>query len=75
MAKARKAASVANAMLNHGVAEGEAIATANARAEGKPRRRSKTVAPALYSEPVKPSGPPKFPPYRRGFTSRSVTGA
>lgn len=35
---ARKASRIANAMLKRGVPEGEAIATANARAEGKPRR-------------------------------------
>lgn len=35
--KAKKAASIANAMLKAGVPEGESIATANARAEGKPR--------------------------------------
>jgi len=37
--QAKKAAAVANAMLKRGVPEGEAIATANARAEGKPKRR------------------------------------
>jgi uncharacterized protein YdaT len=36
--QASKASSIANAMLKRGVAEGEAIATANARAEGKPRK-------------------------------------
>lgn len=35
---ASKAARMANAMLDAGVPEGEAIATANARAEGKPRK-------------------------------------
>jgi len=34
-ASAGKAASIANAMVRRGVPEGEAIATANARAKGK----------------------------------------
>lgn len=37
-AQAKKAASIANAMLKRGVPEGEVIATANARAEGKPKK-------------------------------------
>lgn len=41
-AKAKKAASIANAMLRRGASEGVAIATANARAKGqKPRMRRK----------------------------------
>jgi len=37
-AAAKKAAKIATGMVKAGVPEGEAIATANARAEGKPRR-------------------------------------
>lgn len=36
-AAANKAAHIATAMVNRGVPEGEAIATANARAERKPK--------------------------------------
>jgi uncharacterized protein YdaT len=36
-ASLKKAASIATAMVKRGVDEGTAIATANARAEGKPR--------------------------------------
>ncbi len=36
-AKANKAAKIATAMVNRGVPEGEAIATANKRAEAKPK--------------------------------------
>ena len=38
-AAATKAAKIATAMVNRGVPEGEAIATANARAERKPSLR------------------------------------
>lgn len=37
-AQARKGGRVATAMIDAGVPEGEAIATGNARAEGKPMR-------------------------------------
>lgn len=37
--QASKASSIANAMLKRGVPEGEAIATANARAEGKSKAK------------------------------------
>ena len=41
-AAAAKAASIANAMLRSGVPEGEAIATANARAAGqKPKKHDR----------------------------------
>lgn len=44
---ATKAAKIATAMVERGVPEGEAIATANARAEGKgPSKRQK----ALYGD-------------------------
>jgi uncharacterized protein YdaT len=36
---AKKGASIATAMVKRGVPEGEAIATANARAEGKKAKR------------------------------------
>jgi uncharacterized protein YdaT len=36
---AAKAARIATAMVERGAPEGEAIATANARAEGKPRKK------------------------------------
>lgn len=36
--QAKKAARIATGMVKAGVAEGLAIATANARAEGKPRK-------------------------------------
>lgn len=39
---AAKAARIANGMLRSGVPEGEAIATANARAEGKPKRNARS---------------------------------
>ncbi len=39
-AEADEAASIANAMLKRGVSESEAIATANARAEKKRRKRA-----------------------------------
>jgi uncharacterized protein YdaT len=49
-AQAKEAAAVADAMLKRGVSESEAIATANARAEGKKpgrgRYRAKRVAKA-----------------------------
>lgn len=38
-AQATKAAKIATAMVGRGVNEGEAIATANARAEGKKRKK------------------------------------
>lgn len=38
-AKATKAAKIATAMVKRGVSEGESIATANARAEGKARKK------------------------------------
>lgn len=40
-AAAAKAARVATAMVNAGVPEGEAIATGNARGEGRPSMRGK----------------------------------
>lgn len=40
-ATATEAAKIATAMVNRGVPEGEAIATANARAEGKPRKKKR----------------------------------
>lgn len=40
-APAAKAARIATGMVNAGVPEGEAIATANARAEGRPSMRGK----------------------------------
>ena len=46
--QAKKAASIANAMLKRGVPEGEAIATANARAKGLRRKPKKTAAETLY---------------------------
>lgn len=36
--RANKAAKIANAMLKNGAPEGKAIATANARAAGQPRK-------------------------------------
>ena len=47
-ASASKAARIANGMLKAGVPEGEAIATANARAEGRPEHRK--LSQALMSK-------------------------
>lgn len=41
LGQADRAARIANALLEEGLGEGEAIATANARVVGKPRKRPK----------------------------------
>ena len=48
--QSRKAADIANAMLEKGVDEGEAIATANARAKGRAGRSKKSVAETRYGK-------------------------
>ena len=59
---ARKASKIANAMLKRGVPEGESIATANARAEGKPRRGA---ANSPLSARPKSSATPRSPKAER----------
>lgn len=61
--KLGKAARIANAMMKRGVPEGESIATANARAEGKPRRgaANSPLANSERNSPLRASSMPRTP--------------
>lgn len=58
--KASKAAAIANAMMKRGADEGEAIATANARAEGKKRKTHEGPRQARQEEAGSQGGLPEW---------------